>query len=43
MLGDSRKQHICGVVTELFQERRDIKLLDAGAGTGNVGQMVNYF
>ena len=43
MLGDSRKQHICGIVTELFKERRDIKVLDAGAGTGNIGQMVTIF
>ena len=42
MFGDSRKQHICGIATELFKERRDIKVLDAGAGTGNVGQMVSY-
>ena len=41
MFGDSRKEHICGIATELFKGRRDIKVLDAGAGTGNVGQMVS--
>ncbi len=37
---DGRRAHTLRITQEILQDQKDAKILDAGAGTGIVGQMV---
>ena len=41
MYGNDNKQYICEIVSDLCNSDRSIYILDAGAGTGNVGKVVS--
>ena len=41
LYGNDNKQYICEIVDDLCNNDRSIYILDAGAGTGNVGKVVS--
>ena len=41
LYGNDNKQYICEIVDDLCNSDRSIYILDAGAGTGNVGKVVS--